>query len=79
MKRIKRLLFCAVVSCLMAMTVVAAEAKAPAKATTLENLQAGYNGESKLICSIFTSCRQPCDQAPRKHVPAATAAVLLKQ
>jgi rubrerythrin len=46
MKRIKRLLFCAVVSCLMAGTVAAAEAKAPAKATTLENLQAAYNGES---------------------------------
>src|SRR5450759_1916859 len=46
MKRIKRLLFCAVVSCLMAGTVAAAEAKTPAKATTLENLQAASNGKS---------------------------------
>lgn len=48
MKKIIRLLFCTAVSGLMAVTVAVAEPKASAKAeaTTLENLQAGYNGES---------------------------------
>jgi len=48
MKKVKNLLFCAAVSCLMAGTVMAAEPNAPAKAeaTTLENLQEAYNGES---------------------------------
>jgi rubrerythrin len=46
--KIKNMLLCAAVFALMAGTVSAAETKAPAKpaATTLENLQTAYNGES---------------------------------
>lgn len=48
MKNMKRFLFCAAVSGLMAGAVAAAEPEAPAKAeaTTLENLQAAFDGES---------------------------------